>query len=124
MTGYIVGAIVAALEFAILCVWVYLCRHHEEVNFLEALGASFFLVFAALVGFCIVHTIPAFFLFVLYSWNHAAGIIGIAAYVLMWIIALYLCREEVKDMFRREDRERIMQALSLDDNNNVRSRWK
>jgi len=61
MTGYIVGAIVAALEFAILCVWVYLCRHNEEVNFLEAFGMSIYFVFAALVGFCMVHTIPAFF---------------------------------------------------------------
>jgi len=123
MTGYIVGAIVAALEFAILCVWVYLCRHYEEIDFLKALSASFFLVFGALVGFAVINSIPGLFLFVLYSWNHAAGVIGITAYGLVWIIALVACRGEIKDMFRREDRKRIMKALSLD-NDDIRTCWK
>ena len=123
MVGCIVGVLIALLEITILCIWIYLCRE-RKLDFLKAFGTSLLLVFVVLLVFALVNLIPCFYLYALYTWNHTAGIIATSVYGVSWVVALIVCREEVKDIFRRKARERIIRALSLESGDGTRTCWK
>ena len=112
----IVGVLIALLEIVILCIWIHLCRE-GKLDSLKAFGASFLLVFTVILVFALVNAIPCFYLYTLYMWSHIAGVIAMVVYGISWVIALAACREQVKDIFRRRARKRIMEALSLESAN-------
>jgi len=113
LVGCAVGVFASLLEIVILCVWIYLCRE-RKIDFLKAFGVSFLFVSRKFLVFALVNAIPCFDLYTLYMWNHVAGIIAIAVYIISWAIAFVVCREQVKDMLKREERERVIKALSLE----------